>query len=93
MHLSSRRARVLPGARARWAISPVILDLAVGPFRMVAGAYELRRTARGTPLTLSSEYELCGAPVEAGKIKAVGVSNYSAEQMRTAHAALDALLP
>jgi len=26
--------------------------------------------------------------VEAGKIKAVGVSNYSAEQMRTAHAAL-----
>jgi len=26
--------------------------------------------------------------VEAGKVKAVGVSNYSAEQMRTAHAAL-----
>jgi aryl-alcohol dehydrogenase-like predicted oxidoreductase len=28
--------------------------------------------------------------VEAGKVKAVGVSNYSAEQMRTAHGVLDA---
>jgi aryl-alcohol dehydrogenase-like predicted oxidoreductase len=32
--------------------------------------------------------ELLADAVEAGKIKAVGVSNYSAEQMRTAHAAL-----
>jgi aryl-alcohol dehydrogenase-like predicted oxidoreductase len=32
--------------------------------------------------------ELMARAVEAGKIKAVGVSNYSAEQMRIAHAAL-----
>ena len=32
--------------------------------------------------------ELIADAVEAGKVKAVGVSNYSAEQMRTAHAAL-----
>jgi aryl-alcohol dehydrogenase-like predicted oxidoreductase len=32
--------------------------------------------------------ELMADAVEAGKVKAVGVSNYSAEQMRTAHAAL-----
>jgi len=32
--------------------------------------------------------DLLADAVEAGKIKAVGVSNYSAEQMRTAHAAL-----
>jgi len=33
--------------------------------------------------------DLLADSVEAGKIKAVGVSNYSAEQMRVAHAALD----
>jgi aryl-alcohol dehydrogenase-like predicted oxidoreductase len=32
--------------------------------------------------------DLLSDAVEAGKVKAVGVSNYSAEQMRTAHAAL-----
>lgn len=32
--------------------------------------------------------ELLADAVEAGKVKAVGVSNYSAEQMRIAHAAL-----
>ncbi|HEX6385509.1 MAG TPA: aldo/keto reductase [Anaerolineae bacterium] len=32
--------------------------------------------------------ELMADAVEAGKVKAVGVSNYSAEQMRVAHAAL-----
>jgi aryl-alcohol dehydrogenase-like predicted oxidoreductase len=32
--------------------------------------------------------ELMADAVEAGKVKAVGVSNYSAEQLRTAHAAL-----
>ena len=32
--------------------------------------------------------ELMADAVEAGKVKAVGVSNYSAEQMRMAHAAL-----
>lgn len=32
--------------------------------------------------------ELMADAVEAGKVRAVGVSNYSAEQMRTAHAAL-----
>jgi len=32
--------------------------------------------------------ELMADAVEAGKVKAVGVSNYSAEQMRTAHAVL-----
>lgn len=45
-----------PGFRVAY-----ILDLATGPFRMVAGAYALRRTAHGTALTLSSEYELRGA--------------------------------
>ena len=34
--------------------------------------------------------ELMADAVEAGKIRAVGVSNYSADQMRTAHAALAA---
>ncbi len=32
--------------------------------------------------------DLLADAVEAGKVKAVGVSNYSAEQMRMAHAAL-----
>jgi hypothetical protein len=45
-----------PGFRVAY-----ILDLAAGPFRMLAGAYELRPTGRGTSLTLSSEYELRGA--------------------------------
>lgn len=44
-----------PGFRVAY-----ILDLAAGPFRMVSGAYELRRTSRGARLTLSSEYELRG---------------------------------
>lgn len=34
--------------------------------------------------------DLIADAVEAGKVKAVGVSNYSAAQMRTAHAALAA---
>jgi aryl-alcohol dehydrogenase-like predicted oxidoreductase len=37
---------------------------------------------------ISGLMELLSDAVEAGKVKAVGVSNYSAEQMRTAHAAL-----
>jgi len=37
---------------------------------------------------ISKLMELLADAVEAGKVKAVGVSNYSAEQMRTAHAAL-----
>lgn len=44
-----------PGFRVAY-----ILDLASGPFRMVAGAYALRPEGRGTLLTLSSEYELRG---------------------------------
>jgi hypothetical protein len=44
-----------PGFRVAY-----ILDLASGPFRMVAGAYALRPAGRGTSLTLSSEYELRG---------------------------------
>lgn len=38
------------------------LDLADGPFRMLAGAYKLNPTVRGTRLTLSSQYELRGIP-------------------------------
>ena len=45
-----------PGFRVAY-----LLDLSAGPFRMLAGAYQLRRTARGTWLTLSSQYELRGA--------------------------------
>jgi len=39
-------------------------------------------------LSISKLMDLVADAVEAGKIKAVGVSNYSAEQMREAHAAL-----
>jgi len=39
-------------------------------------------------VSISRLMDLLADAVEAGKIKAVGVSNYSAEQMRTAHAAL-----
>lgn len=45
-----------PGFRVAYCF-----DLADGPFRMVAGAYRLGRTARGTRLALSSRYELRGA--------------------------------
>lgn len=44
-----------PGFRVAY-----ILDLATGPFRMIAGAYSLRPVGRDTALTLSSEYELRG---------------------------------
>jgi hypothetical protein len=44
-----------PGFRVAYC-----LDLFDGPFRMVAGSYRLRRTALGTDLTLSSQYELYG---------------------------------
>jgi hypothetical protein len=36
------------------------LDLSDGPFRMVAGEYQLRETETGTRLSLSSQYELRG---------------------------------
>jgi hypothetical protein len=36
------------------------LDLADGPFRMVAGAYQIDRAGSGARLALSSEYELRG---------------------------------
>jgi len=36
------------------------LDLSDGPFRMVAGAYQLIRTDAGTQLSLWSEYDLRG---------------------------------
>ena len=39
-------------------------------------------------LSISRLMDLVADAVEAGKVKAVGVSNYSAEQMREAHAAL-----
>lgn len=48
--------RAEPGFRVAY-----MLDLAAGPFRMLAGAYKLSRTAHGTQLTLWSEYELRGA--------------------------------
>lgn len=41
-----------------------------------------------TRVSIPGLMELMADAVEAGKIRAVGVSNYSAEQMRTAHAAL-----
>jgi hypothetical protein len=44
-----------PGFRVAYC-----LDLSDGPFRMVAGAYRLDRTAIGTRLFLSSQYELRG---------------------------------
>jgi len=39
-------------------------------------------------VSISKLTELLADAIEAGKVKAVGVSNYSAEQMREAHAAL-----
>ncbi len=45
-----------PGFRVAYC-----LDLADGPFRMVAGAYQLGPAVRGTRLVLSSQYELRGA--------------------------------
>lgn len=41
-----------------------------------------------TRLSISRLMDFVADAVEAGKVKAVGVSNYSAEQMREAHAAL-----
>ena len=48
--------RADPGFRVAYA-----LDLCDGPFRMVAGAYEMSATATGTRLALFSQYELRGA--------------------------------
>jgi hypothetical protein len=47
--------RADPGFRVAYA-----LDLSDGPFRMVAGAYEMSATSIGTRLSLFSEYELRG---------------------------------
>jgi hypothetical protein len=44
-----------PGFRVAYCF-----DLSDGPFRMVAGAYRIRRTEHGTRLSLSSQYELRG---------------------------------
>lgn len=47
--------RADPGFRVGY-----VLDLAEGPFRMVAGAYRIEPNSRGARLALSSEYELRG---------------------------------
>jgi hypothetical protein len=47
--------RADPGFRVGY-----VLDLADGPFRMVAGAYRIEPAAGGARLALSSEYELRG---------------------------------
>lgn len=48
--------RADPGFRVAY-----VLDLADGPFRMLAGEYRLRPAAHGARLTLASRYELRGA--------------------------------
>src|SRR5262245_1152775 len=45
-----------PGFRVAYC-----LDLADGPFRILAGAYQLRQVEKRTRLCLASEYELRGA--------------------------------
>jgi aryl-alcohol dehydrogenase-like predicted oxidoreductase len=76
-----------PSPFARAESLPSALDASLA--RLGRSAVDLFQHHFPSPrIPIPQLMELMADAVEAGKVKAVGVSNYSAEQMRTAHAAL-----
>ena len=76
-----------PGLRSRAEDMPRALDASLGRLgRSSVDLYQHHFPSRR--VSIPELMGLMADAVEAGKIKAVGVSNYSAEQMRIAHAAL-----
>lgn len=76
-----------PSPFARTESLPKALDASLA--RLGRNTVELYQHHFPSPwVSIPHLMELMADAVEAGKVKAVGVSNYSAEQMRLAHAAL-----
>jgi aryl-alcohol dehydrogenase-like predicted oxidoreductase len=76
-----------PGFFTRTEDMPQALDASLARLgRSAVDLYQHHYPANTA--SISKLMELMADAVEAGKVKAVGVSNYSAEQMRIAHAAL-----
>ncbi len=76
-----------PGLFTRTEDMPQALDASLA--RLGRSAVDLYQHHYPTnTASIAKLMELMADAVEAGKVKAVGVSNYSAEQMRIAHAAL-----
>jgi aryl-alcohol dehydrogenase-like predicted oxidoreductase len=76
-----------PGPFARTEAMPPALDASLARLgRKWVDLYQHHFPS--SRVSIPKLMELMADAVEAGKVKAIGVSNYSAEQMRTAHAAL-----
>jgi len=76
-----------PGWLSRADALPDALDQSLARLRRSAiDLYQHHFPSRRVPIP--SLMALMADAVQAGKVRAVGVSNYSAEQLRTAHAAL-----
>jgi aryl-alcohol dehydrogenase-like predicted oxidoreductase len=75
------------GFTARQGSLPATLDASLARLRRpFVDLYQIHFPSRW--MSIPTLMNLMADAVEAGKVRAVGVSNYSAEQMRTAHAAL-----
>ena len=76
-----------PGWRSKAAALPGALDLSLARLRCnTIDLYQHHFPSRRIPIP--SLMGLLADAVEAGKVRAIGVSNYSARQLRIAHAAL-----
>jgi aryl-alcohol dehydrogenase-like predicted oxidoreductase len=76
-----------PGPFSRTEDMPQVLDASLARLgRSWVDLYQHHFPS--SRISISKLMDLMADAVEAGKVKAVGVSNYSAEQMRIAHAAL-----
>ena len=76
-----------PGWLSKADALPEALDQSLARLRRSAiGLYQHHFPSRRVPIP--QLMGLMADAVEAGKVRAIGVSNYSAEQLRTAHAAL-----
>ena len=75
------------GFLARQNSLPATLDASLNRLRRpVIDLYQIHYPVRW--MSIPKLMDMMAAAVEAGKVRTVGVSNYSAAQMRTAHAAL-----
>jgi aryl-alcohol dehydrogenase-like predicted oxidoreductase len=76
-----------PGWRSTAEVLPDALDQSLARLRRSAvDLYQHHFPSRR--ISIPSLMGLMGDAVDAGKVRAIGVSNYSAAQLRTAHAAL-----
>lgn len=74
------------GFFSRASSLPATLDDSLARLRRTIDLYQVHYPFRW--MSIPTLMDLMADAVEAGKIRAVGVSNYNAEQMRVAHAAL-----